>query len=322
MLDPILVNMGTHPRHNYPFLWADYVELIALCSQDGQFSRGGLAETEQEGDDLQHESKEIENSEDELSSAQRDDEISQHWDDIKQRLHQRSKAYAYWPFELRRNVLVSRFDPANHGHRLYAALLIASSFRLCHKKRAGEVAAALEELAVLLMQNMLGKGWAIKPFGAHQSIGNGYNGTLRQKFEQLAVDVHGILQKPEDDYDIADTGDGGLDVVAWDTLGDNRGNFPVIFTQCGCSPTDWEHKQLSVTPAAVEAHIKTQHPAAAWYVTPHDLSKTDTKWDRGSHVVNVVLLDRKRLLYLAQRHALESIIPEWSFVTEAVNLRY
>lgn len=333
MADPILVNLGTHPRHPYPFLWADYIELITLCSRDGQFSRGALAEADQEGGDLQQEgAEENENPEEtegpestekgKLSAVKRDDTISLRWDEIKRRLQQRSETYAYWPFELRGNVLVRRFNPANPGHRLYAALLIASSYRLCHDKRAGEVAAALEEVAVLLMQNMLGKGWTVKPFGAHQSIAVGYTGTLRSKLEKLAQDVHGVLMKSEDDYDKSDTGDGGLDVVAWDSLGDSRGHFPVIFAQCGCSPTDWEHKQLSVTPAAVEAHIKTQHPAAAWYVTPHDLSQSNNKWDRGSHVVNVVLLDRKRLLHLVQRHELDPIIPTWPFVSEAANLGY
>ena len=321
MADPILTDLHKSPRHAYPFLWADYVELLALCSQDGRYSRANLEETDQEGSDLQRDGDDEELAQ-KISQEEQDDAVSQRWDDIRPRLVQRSKTYAYWPFELKGNVLYRRFEPNDPGHRLYAALLIAASYRLCHDRRAREVDAAFEEMTYLLMQNMLGIGWNVKPFGAHQAIAVGYNGTLRQKLEQLAPDVHGKLMKEADDYDPRDTGDGGLDVVAWDSLGDSRGHMPVIFAQCGCSPTDWEHKQLSVSPASVEAHIKTQHPGAAWYISPQDLCLGESKWDRSAHVVNVVLLDRRRLLFLAKRHGLEAHVPVWPFVTEAAALNY
>lgn len=319
MADPILVDLNKRPRQAYPFLWADYVELLTLCSQDGRFSRGNLEEATQENADLEGEEEGETNGE---SAAEQDDAIARRWDDIKPRLELRSKTFAYWPFELKGNVLHRRYDDTNPGHRLYATLLIAASFRLCHEKRAGEVGAALEELTYLLMINMLGKGWEIRPFGAHQAIAGGYTGTLRAKLEALAKDVHASLMKNAEDYDPGNTGDAGLDVVAWNTLGDDRGHMPVIFAQCGCSPTDWEHKQLSVTPAAIEAHIATQHPGEAWYVSPQDLYLSHNRWDREAHVAKVVLLDRCRLLHLAKQHDLEKIMPLWPFAGEAASLKY
>lgn len=321
MPEPILTDLHRSPRQSYPFLWADYVELLALCSQDGRYARSNLEETDQEGGDLQRAGDDEDLAEAD-SAEEQDDAIAQRWDDIKPILNHRARSYAYWPFELRGNVLIRRFDPADAGHRIYAALLIAASFRLCHNTRANEVAAALEELTYLLLQNMLGASWKVKPFGAHQSIAAGYTGSLRAKLEQLAIDVHGKLMKEVDDYDPRNTGDGGIDVAAWADLGDKRGNIPVIFAQCGCSPTDWEEKQLSVTPAAVEAHITTDHPASAWYVSPQDLSHSDNKWNRAAHVCRVVLLDRRRLLALAQRHGLDAQVPAWPFVAEAAQLNY
>lgn len=321
MPEPILTDLHRSPRQAYPFLWADYVELLALCSQDGRYARFNLDEADQEGCDLQR-AGDDEELEEAPSTEEHDDAVARRWEDIKPVLNYRACSYDYWPFELRGNVLFSRFDKDDAGHRIYAALLIAASYRLCHNTRANEVAAALEELTYLLMQNMLGTGWTIKPFGAHQTIAAGYSGNLREKLEQLAIDVHGKLMKEADDYDQRNTGDGGIDVAAWADLGDQRGNIPVIFTQCGCSPTDWEEKQLSVTPAAVEAHIVTDHPAAAWYVSPQDLSFSDRKWSRAAQVCRVVLLDRKRLLSLASRYGMATQIPEWPFVVEAAQLNY
>lgn len=323
MPEPILVDINKKPRQNYPFLWADYVELLALCSQDGRFSRGNLAESAQEGNDLQTEDDDTDGEkEKDAGTEDQDDDIARRWDDIKRRLELRAKHFAYWPFELKGNVLFSRFDADNPGHRLYVALLIAASYRLCHDERAGEVAAALEELTYLLMSAMMGKGWQVRPFGAHQSIATGYTGTLRKKLEALALDINGKLMKDASDYDPRDTGDGGLDVVGWNSLGDTRGHMPIIFAQCGCSPTDWEHKQLSVSPAAIESHIKPQHPGAAWYVSPQDLYLSDSKWERASHVAGVVLLDRYRLLYLARDNDIEKQMPPWEFAAEASNLKY
>ena len=33
MPEPLLLALDTLPRHAYPFLWADYVELLCLCSR-------------------------------------------------------------------------------------------------------------------------------------------------------------------------------------------------------------------------------------------------------------------------------------------------
>ncbi len=313
----ILSGLDTKPRQAYTFLWADYVELLTLCGEDGRFSRGNLEELQQEGEELQVDDDGIN-----FTSTEQDDDVAKRWDEIKAKLLQRRTAYATWPFELNGNVLRRVFDANLPGHRLYAALLIASSLRLCPKKRIEEISAALEEVAYLLFMGMLPEGWKVIPFGAHQTIADGYTGTLRGRLEQLADDIHGRLMKQADDYDSSDTGDGGIDVVAWDNLGDARGHMPVIFAQCGCSPTDWEHKQLSVTPAAIESHIAAQHPGAAYYVTPHDLSASNEKWERASHVARVVVLDRRRLMHLADLHSVLNKLPAWPFVDEAIKLGY
>ena len=314
----ILRGLDIKPRHSYPFLWADYVELLTLCGESSYFSRSNLEELQQEGGELQIDDEDGAN----LSSAMQDDIISNQWDEIKDKLLQRQSTVTAWPFQFKGNSLQSAFDTHNSAHRLYMVLLLASSLRLCPKSRVNEVSAALEEVAYLLFKYMLPKGWSVKPFGAHQTIAEGYTGPLRNKLEKLAVDIHGTLMKQVDDYDSRDTGDGGIDVVAWDSLGDDRGHMPVIFAQCGCSPRDWEHKQLSVTPAAIESHIATQHPGAAYYITPHDLSASNQKWERASHVAKVVVLDRRRLMYLAEHHSVLPNLPSWKFVDEAINLGY
>ncbi|PRD64147.1 hypothetical protein [Malikia granosa] len=320
MADPLLLPLDVVPRHSYSFLWADYVELLCLSSRNGMVSRGNLQAQVQESEDVQADF----DSEDAPDEGDADpgpdmlnDKVSAKWDDIRQRLLVREKSFPGWPFELDGNTLRSKFDHDNDAHQLYATLLIASSMRLCHDKRAGEVSAAFEEIAYHWLRQSLNELWEVRPFGAHQTLPNAYTGTLYQKLQAFAADIEGVLLKNQNDYDPRDTGDGGIDVVAWQNMGDRRGNIPVIFGQCACSPTDWESKQLDVTPASTEAHIHPQHPGAAYCFIPHDLMQSDKQWQRESHVKRTIMVDRVRLLRLFDKLKSWSKLPKWEFVAEA-----
>lgn len=311
----LLGDIGKVPRHAYPFLWADYVELLCLCSRNGMISKGNIDAQTQEAGDVQADS--VDPTEDGQESEEVDDSVSRRWSDIHSRLISRSRQYAEWPFKLERNLLRSQFDKENPRHRLYAALLVASSLRLCAEGRRHEITGAFEEISFHWLRKALNELWEVRPFGAHQTLPGAYSGTLLVKFKQLAADIQAIHVKPDHHYDPRSTGDGGLDLIAWLKTGDQRGNIPVIFGQCACSPTDWEDKQLDVTPAATEAHILPQHPGAAYCFVPHDLSANDSLWDRAEHVKRAVLVDRLRLFRLFESCGVVHQLPTWQFVFDA-----
>lgn len=319
----LLTALNTLPRHAYPFLWADYVELLCLCSRNGFISSGNWQAQMQEAADVQADT--LPNDEDhgipdQDADVRMDDRVSARWADIHQRFEARRQNYPGWPFTLEPKVLRSCFDEKNPSHRLYAALLIASSLRLCHKKRSGEVAAAFEEIAYHWLRQSLNEHWVVKPFGAHQRLPDAYDGTLFDKLKALAADIHATLMKSPEDYDPLNTGDAGFDLVAWLDIGDQRGNIPVIFGQCACSPTDWESKQLDVTQAASEAHLAPQHPGAAYCFVPHDLSAGDKHWQRASHIKRTVVVDRLRLLSLFNKCTTWDKLPDFPFIGEARRL--
>lgn len=315
------------PRHRYPFLWADYVELLCLCSKNGLVSRGNLQAQVQEAQDIQvdadiDEEAELDDGGSEDESAVLDDKVSARWDDIVLRLNARKATYPGWPFELDGAVLRSVYDENRADHRLYVSLLIASSLRLCVATRTKEVTSAFEEISYQWLTQSLPKFWKVRSFGAHTTLPNAYVGNLREKLELLALDINAKLQKDAEDYDSQNTGDGGLDLVAWQEIGDKRGNVPVIFGQCACSPSDWEGKQLDVTPAATEAHIVPQHPGAAYCFVPHDLSLNEGRWQRSVHVKRVIFIDRLRLLHLFKVSEAWGTLTNWSFISDAISTKY
>ena len=217
------------PRHPYPFLWADYVELLCLCSKNGLVSRGNLQAQVQEAQDVQVDA-DIDGDGDEIAgpndeSTVLDDKVSAHWDDIVSRLNAREASYPGWPFQLEGAVLRSVYDERRADHRLYVALLIASSLRLCVATRSNEVTSAFEEISYQWLSRSLPQFWKVRPFGAHAALPDAYVGNLREKFELLAADINAKLQMDADEYDPANTGDGGLDLVAWQEVGDQRGSI-------------------------------------------------------------------------------------------------
>ena len=321
MPDPLFRAIDEMPRHAYPFLWADYVELLCLCSRNGSVSSGNLQALQQEAQDVQADDHDEDDRGDGVEPAGLDDRVCARWDDIRRRLQARSAAWQDWPFRLDGAVLTSQFDADNEGHRLYVALLIASSLRLCHRTRSGEVTSAFEEISYHWLRRSLNALWEVRPFGAHQTLPNAYTGSLRNKLEALSTDISAQLMRRPDAYEAGDTGDGGLDLVAWMRMGDQRGNWPVIFGQCACSPTDWESKQLSVCPSQVEAHLVPQHPGAAYCFVPHDLHESDTTWQRASHVHRTVLIDRARILHLFREVKAWCDLPQWSFVGELFTMQ-
>ena len=137
MPDPLFRAIDEMPRHAYPFLWADYVELLCLCSRNGSVSSGNLQALRQEAQDVQADDyddddhDEVEDGGD-VEPAQLDDRVCTRWEDIRRRLQVRATAWQDWPFRLDGAVLTSQFDASNEGHRLYVALLIAFGNDNCH----------------------------------------------------------------------------------------------------------------------------------------------------------------------------------------------
>jgi hypothetical protein len=313
---PLFQNIETLPRHEYPFLWADYVELRCLLNRNGIFSKGNIQEKIQESEDIQTDANEDivagEESED------TDDRMAFRWDDVQYFLRIREKSFPVWPFELDNQVLRRKFNFGDAGHCLYVALLVASSLRLCDKKQSHEVTSAFEEISFHWLRRFLSDFWEVRPFGAHQRLPGAYDGTKREKFEKLSVDIVATLTKSRAAYDPKDTGDAGIDLVAWHNMGDSRGNIPVIFGQCACSPKDWESKQLEVVPSSTEAHIQPQHPAAAYCFVPHDLSQNDTTWWRAANILRTVVIDRVRILHLFKQLDAWADVPKFAFLAKVV----
>lgn len=329
------------PRETYNFLWADYAELRCLTCPDGLYGEGQIADLYTEPDLLQDydDGKDEEDDFDEFDPLNAEDvdehdegvvvfknneAVSRKWGDISLRLVMRQKSMSgFWPFHYEDGILYNRFDKDNPKHSLYVALLLCSSLRYMEKDRTAEVAASLEEIGFHIFKSIMPKGWEVRPFGAHQRIDKGYVGTLSAKFTALGQDISAAFVNIAG-IDPRDTGDGGLDVVAWHPLGnDGRGYIPVSYAQCGCSPKDWEHKQLEASPLNMELQVMPQHSSANYYIMPHDIKSLTGGWERAANIARVIMIDRSRILDLSNQYEFHEVLKDtWPHVHEAVSYRY
>ena len=283
-LSSIFQNLEEYPRVNNTHQWTDYIELLAFTSVDGFYSQGCLQNLEGEIEDLACDMEDVDFDETLTENPPDNDEkLSRRWANIKICLHSRHERFGEaWPFELKNDVLsVRKVNSEDSLHRLYIALLLASALRYISKNRRKEITASLEEIGYLIFCNLMppiqkdGKSaWIVRPFGAHQKITDGYQGTLFDKITKLANDLNAKCIAEKNDFKTGNSGDGGLDLVAWHPMGtekDTLGYIPVAFAQCGCSLDDLSHKQFEANAVNWDTKVLIQSPPACYYFAPHDL---------------------------------------------------
>lgn len=306
--------IGVPPRASHIFLWADYVELLCLTSIDKIYSNGNFKDPSEE-DNFSDEHLEISVNEDipdgysfeeidfedvgsinEDLTLHKDDKIERKWADISFKLNFRQKTLVdMWPFKFEDDVLTLNFDRKNPYHYIYVFLLMSSQLRMCNDKRRHALTGGFESLSFYLFRCLLPKGWMVEMTGAKASTGKIY-----PKLKLLSEKIRSKLVVEEDDYHPNDIGDGKLDLIAWHPMEDSRSFIPISIAQCGCSPTDWESKQLETSNSSLSTTFNFLHPPANYFFMPHDLMKSEEQWDRRSKIVQVVMVDRTRLLRLSK----------------------
>lgn len=312
------------PSGSATHLWADYMELRAMTSSDGFFSRGFLFDTFDQSSDIdvnleEEEEEEEEQQDDEGEGLSTDSAVEKQdaaferrWQAISVALGSRHKRMKNaWPFELVEDRLYLRNDPTNNLHQLYLMLLLSSTLRYVNRKRMQEIADNLEAIGAKVFGALMPSHWKVESFGKNSTISQG---TKQQKLTKLADQLRAVATFRDTQIKPGDSGDAGLDLVAWHVFGDSLGQMPIAFAQCGCSTTDVEHKQFEATPASFNRWMVPDHPAAAYYIAPLDYRSNNGDWER--RPAQVIFVDRARIIHISREYSLSFGTP--AFLQEAL----
>lgn len=310
MTEAILHNLTAPPKvgRSELYRWCDYIELRCLTHVDGRFSRDAFAEAMEETRDTASAPDPDadafdDNEEDQQNGppAYRDAEEEASANYFR---HFRWRATTFadaWPFSLDANAneitLKNDLEP---NHYLYLALLLSASLRYSPGSRRRALTGRFERLSLSIFRKLMPTGAQVHAFGAAE--GERYRGHLHDRLQALCSDIRGHLHLKREHFAERDSGDGGLDIVAWHDLGDERDRIPISFAQCGCTAEGWPDKMLEASPDKLSGNLHVPHPWATYYFMPLDLgAEIDGRmdWHMKSDFGRAIVIDRLRFLRLA-----------------------
>lgn len=313
----MITNLESMPS-NEPYLWADYIEILAMVNPDRSYSRGDLYSTLQaQPEAILAEAEENEDEPEEEEEAyiaprrRTPRSISRTYVDrkwslavsfIRQRIDLFSDSY---PFTLSddQDTLELRSEsdaPFNNLERLYLALLICANIKYVSLGRRHIITRSFELISLPVFESLMPSGSIIKACWAAGGAQAPYTGTLFNKFQGIARDIRCTPNFKARDFSKGNSGDGGIDIVAWHPMGDSRDAIPISFVQCGCSQEEWEAKQLEASPAMLYSKFPVAHRWATYYFLPQDLRWSDGEWAHKSKLGDAIFVDRLRLINISR----------------------
>lgn len=299
----MLQNLDITPGGIDAFFWSDFAELRALVNLDKCFSRGELAGIA------------VRNKTGEATLN-----VEERWRSLIDFCGIRKHEFgALYPFMVSEDEDTLSLDfSGTPGQRLYLSLLIAASMRHLPNTRKGDIARAFEETCFSIFSQLMPIGSEVRATWASGGPEAPYTGHLYEKLIQVAHDIRGFPNIKERDFKESNTGDGGIDLIAWHPMADERDGIPISFAQCGCSRDDWTFKQAEASPFLHGKKFNVRHDWATYYFMPLDFREFDGGWAYGSKIASVIIVDRLRLLRLAEKYDVYAKLPEFTFVDEAL----
>lgn len=308
-MSSMLNNLESIPS-NDEFLWADFLEIRAMVHPDKAFSRGDL-------DSVMRAQPEEFNRE--QSSAK--------WrfgtDFIRQRINIFGDSYPFSLSEDGDTLTLEQYDDLENIKKLYLSLLICANIKYIPQGTRPTITRSFEMISLPIFTSLMPRGYHVYPNWAGGGANARYTGLLIDKYQAIARDIRceTTTFKPRD-FKPRDSGDGGIDIVAWHPFGDDRDAIPAAFVQCGCSKDEWRHKQLEPSYAKLGSKMPVTHPWASYYFLPQDLRWMDGDWAYKADIGGAILIDRLRLINLARENELIDALPPTPYVDDAVSMSY
>lgn len=300
-------NLDLPPDPSDAMFWADFAELRAVVHPDKCFSSGDLGSVAQRARDLN-----------------RGFESQERWKLIVDTVQIRKLSYgANYPFDISsdRDTVLLHFDESN-GMTAYLGLLIASSLRHVASTVRHNVTRDFENTSLVVFEKLMPLGSEVRATWAGAGTAAVYTGNLFAKLTELAADLRCTANFKAEDFSQGDSGDGGIDIVSWHPMADTLQGVPIAFAQCGCSKEDWEYKQIEAHTAKHRPRLPTMHPWANYYFMPLDFRRPDGDWARKSDLGEVIIVDRLRILRLADQYGVMAAMPPMEYVAEALETSF
>lgn len=278
-------NESSHKKHYF----CDYVEILALINNQDIISKSDVFDRFREAKDIDID-KDIDSQENSKNIPDTwDDKIDEWFDHIASRNEVFNNFY---PFIVESNNIQLK-DPLTKHHELYIFLLLSASQKYI---KSNTLPKDFEKMSLIVLQNYLPESAKSYIFGTSSDR---YNGTLEKKIKKLAEDLKYSLGSAS--FQKNNTGDGGLDLVAWLPFSKdiNQNNMQIFLAQCATGK-DWKKKQHE-TKKIPEKYINFKTKVNHVFFMPYDCRNVERDFSEESDISNETLFfDRVRILYLLE----------------------
>ena len=265
-----------YPRDRDIHTVADFAELLCLLNSDRACSRDMLGDVIGDAGDRKI-------SEDEL-------------EDCFSHLKWRQNAFGErYPFTLDQHCrCLFAHETQTDLHRLYSLLLVCANLSFIPAKSRASFPEVFERIAFLTLQASWPEGAITKAFGKNESD---YVGKKSERINMLATQIGGRGVCGEHTFRSRDSGDGGIDLVAWHDLDEHeKRNIPSALAQCACSRTEWSKKQGEIMVDRLVHAIAPTHKWNQVMIIPQSFRDNHGCWAASGDVGGVILFDRLRIV--------------------------
>lgn len=295
------INLDDYPKTQDFNIWADFIEMKALVSE-GSLSVDDIIDCitdENFGD------REVFLDDYELDKDVMGSDVSQIED------KNIAKIKEYFIFASNRMLLYGDFYPFvvfNDHIQLkrpfhnkcygYIFLLLTSNLKIFNGQ-FHKYTRKFEQLSMGVLRNIFSENTRIYYFGkGNLEIDSPFTqSSLYDNLEKLANMLNIALANHVSRKNIgtANSGDAGLDIIAYIDLKDHESGMPAFFVQCACG-SNWENKQLEAHAINWDRYLQFQTKPQSYLMTPKSLRDYCGKWENPLRLKDVVFIDRLRFL--------------------------
>lgn len=290
-----LSELNLLPRDSAAYVWADYVEILCLVSEDRLFTRDDLLDAMRDMRDMNVDADGDDDSDPHLTRAEANDRERRKLDDYFAHLSVRCQAFGdAYPFSLSETAdYLNVREPLSSLQELYIFLLLCSNLRHL-EGHVQTLTKCFELLSRDALEAILPLGSSAHLFGAKHD--GRFAGSFWDKLTNLAAELRESVTLARETVR-GKNGDGGLDLIGWIPMGDEAKGFPIIFGQCACSKEDWPRKQHELDFDTWRKRLTLEVRPYNMLFVPFYLRTTSATWERAFEIGNTVLVDRLRMLH-------------------------
>jgi hypothetical protein len=283
------IDVINEPKYQH-HLYADYVELVSLISNDFVSASDIVDRLSDNGMKFPLEKEKLDGAIG-LIDTEIDDTKEAWINIIFEVLSERKELYSLsYPFEIVGSRIIKK-KKLNSINEFYIFLLISSSLKFFSKLQ-NVLTAEFEIISEIVLKNYLPSKAIVKAFGNNTE----FEGNAKTKIEQLAT----ILNIETDKYELAqistqNSKEEGLDIIGWIPFSDSNPNVILILVQCGCGK-EWYSKKFETSRYENYFHFYKQTPIHSLFI-PYALSNKDGRFYQSKDIVKPTLVfERYRII--------------------------